>query len=38
MSEKPGHAVNRLRDEAVARSTRPFKARGARVQRYPEKE
>ncbi|MAP76467.1 DTW domain-containing protein [Halopseudomonas aestusnigri] len=35
MSEKPGHAVNRLRDEAVARSTRPFKARGARVQRCP---
>lgn len=33
MSDKPGHAVNRLREEAVARSTRPFKARGARVQR-----
>lgn len=35
MSDKPGHAVNRLREEAVARSTRPFKARGARVQRCP---
>lgn len=35
MSDKPGHAVNRLREQAVARSTRPFKARGARVQRCP---
>lgn len=35
MSEHPDHAVNRLRSDAIARSTRPFLARGARVRRCP---
>lgn len=36
MAEKPSNAVQRLREAAVARSTRPFLARGARVKRCPQ--
>ncbi|GAA6131888.1 tRNA-uridine aminocarboxypropyltransferase [Halopseudomonas sabulinigri] len=36
MTAKQANAVQRLREAAIARSTRPFLARGARVKRCPE--